>query len=273
MSEVSTDRIEAIFAAAVERLPDQRAAYVEQACGTDAALQSRVGDLLRAFDRADDVLGEAPPSVAEYPTPDRLSEAVGTQIGRYTIRRVIASGGMGTVYEAVQDNPRRAVALKVLRRGAASRRAMRRFQHEAEILGRLQHANIAHIHEAGTIDEGEGAQPFFVMELIKGRPLLERAATEKLGTRDRLALFVKVCDAAQYAHHKGVIHRDLKPDNILVDDQGEPKILDFGIARATDSDIQTTTLRTSIGELIGTVPYMSPEQVAGDPIELDTRSD
>jgi tetratricopeptide (TPR) repeat protein len=111
------------------------------------------------------------------------------------------------------------------------------------------------------------------MELVKGKPLIEIAEAKGLGTRQRLELFTKVCDAVQYAHHKGVIHRDLKPDNILVDDFGEPRILDFGIARATDSDIQATTLRTDIGQLIGTVPYMSPEQVTGDPGDLDTRSD
>jgi tetratricopeptide (TPR) repeat protein len=150
---------------------------------------------------------------------------------------------------------------------------MKRFRHEAEILGRLRHPNIAQVYDAGTFDEGQGAQPYFAMERVKGEPLHRYAESKQLSTRDRLGLFVKVCDAVQYAHHKGVIHRDLKPDNILVDDFQEPKILDFGIARVTDADIQATTLRTDIGQLIGTVPYMSPEQVSGDPSELDTRSD
>jgi tetratricopeptide (TPR) repeat protein/serine/threonine-protein kinase RIO1 len=123
------------------------------------------------------------------------------------------------------------------------------------------------------VDEGEGAQPYFAMEFVRGGPLIAHCEAQDLGTRYRRTLFVKVCDAVQYAHHQGVIHRDLKPDNILVDDHGEPKILDFGIARATDADIQATTLRTDIGQLIGTVPYMSPEQVTGDPHQLDTRSD
>jgi tetratricopeptide (TPR) repeat protein len=160
-----------------------------------------------------------------------------------------------------------------MRHAVASRAALGRFRHEAEILGRLQHPNIAQVYDAGTFDEGYGVQPYFAMEFIRGRPLLEYAEAKALGTQQRLELFVKVCDAVQYAHHQGVIHRDLKPDNILVDDLGEPKILDFGVARATDADIQVTTLRTDVGQLIGTVPYMSPEQVTGDPHQLDTRSD
>ncbi|MHC4428712.1 MAG: serine/threonine protein kinase, partial [Planctomycetota bacterium] len=194
-------------------------------------------------------------------------------IGRYETRRVIAAGGMGTVYEAVQDRPHRAVALKVMRRGATSRQAMKRFKHEAEILGRLRHPHIAQVYDAGTFDDGEGAQPYFAMELVKGRPLIEYCDDRSLETRQRLELFARVCDAVQYAHQQGVIHRDLKPDNVLVDDFGEPKVLDFGVARATGSDIQATTVQTDIGQLIGTVPYMSPEQVTGDPTELDTRTD
>jgi tetratricopeptide (TPR) repeat protein len=165
------------------------------------------------------------------------------------------------------------VALKVLQRRAASRQAMKRFQHESEILGRLRHPNIAQIYDAGTFDDGGGAQPYFAMEFVKGRPLLQYCDHHGLDTRARLELFAKVCAAVQYAHHKGVIHRDLKPDNILVDDLSEPRILDFGIAKATDTDLQVTTLQTDIGQLIGTVPYMSPEQVTGDPTEIVTRSD
>ncbi|MHC4217452.1 MAG: tetratricopeptide repeat protein, partial [Planctomycetota bacterium] len=131
----------------------------------------------------------------------------------------------------------------------------------------------AQIYEAGTFDEGHGVQPYFAMELVKGRPLPAYCESSQLGTRQRLALFARICDAVQYAHQQGIIHRDLKPDNVLVDESGEPKILDFGIARATDADIRATTLRTDIGQLIGTVPYMSPEQVTGDPSALDTRSD
>ncbi|MHC4219580.1 MAG: tetratricopeptide repeat protein [Planctomycetota bacterium] len=254
----------------------ERSSILSRTCRDDPDLKVEVESLL-----ARDVATQRPmPSQAVGPDLEptrslelREPEAPGSRIDRYEIRGTIGAGGMGTVYEAVQDHPRRLVALKLLRRDAASRSAMKRFRHEAEILGRLRHPNIAQVYDAGTFDEGQGAQPYFAMELVKGRPLLASSDAEASGTRDRLRLFVKVCEAVQYAHHKGVIHRDLKPDNILVDELGEPKILDFGIARATDSDIQVTTLRTDIGQLIGTVPYMSPEQVTGDPHELDTRSD
>ena len=180
---------------------------------------------------------------------------------------------MGTVYEAEQDRPRRKVALKVIRPGLASPQLLRRFELEAQVLGRLQHPGIAHIYEAGMADAGYGPQPFFAMELVPGRPLTEFAEAEQLGTRERLKLMARVCDAVQHAHQKGVIHRDLKPGNILVDGQGQPKILDFGVARATDADLAVTTLQTDIGQLVGTIPYMSPEQIEADPSQLDTRSD
>ena len=205
----------------------------------------------------------------EPPSPAQ----VGQHIGSYKIIEVLGRGGMGVVYLAEQDKPRRTVALKVIRPGVATPDLLKRFEHEAQILGRLQHPGIAQIHEAGTADTGSGPQPFFAMELVTGVPLTEYAEANKLGTRARLELFLKVCDAVQHAHLKGVIHRDLKPGNILVTGEGQPKILDFGVARATDADVQTTTLQTDIGQLIGTIPYMSPEQAVGDPHELDTRSD
>jgi serine/threonine protein kinase len=276
MNRQQFQRIAELFEQACELAEAERASFLSRVCRDDPDLQAEVESLL-ARDAA-----TQRPMPSRVACPDLVStrshqtpepQAPRSRIGRYEIHRMVGAGGMGTVYEAVQDHPRRLVALKVLRRDAASRSAMKRFQHEAEILGRLRHPNIAQVYDAGTFDEGEGAQPYFAMELVKGQPLLEFSESKAAGTRDRLRLFVKVCEAVQYAHHKGVIHRDLKPDNILVDELGEPKILDFGIARATDSDVQVTTLRTDIGQLIGTVPYMSPEQVTGDPHELDTRSD
>lgn len=198
---------------------------------------------------------------------------IGRTVGHYHITGVIGRGGMGVVYEARQEQPSRLVALKVINPGVTTEEMLRRFEHEAEILGRLQHPGIAHIYEAGTFDLGAGPQPFFAMEYIRGEPLTKYADRVGLGTRDRLSLMVKVCEAVEHAHQKFVIHRDLKPGNILVTEAGEPKVLDFGVARATDSDIQTTTMRTDIGQLIGTIPYMSPEQAGGDPDDLDTRSD
>ena len=195
------------------------------------------------------------------------------RLGHYRIVRKIAEGGMGAVYEAEQENPRRTVALKVIRAGFTSDELLRRFQHEAQILGRLHHPGIAQVFEAGTATTPTGSQPFFAMELVEGRPLTEYAAQEGLDVRGRLELMVLICDAVHHAHQKGVIHRDLKPANILVDARGQPKILDFGVARATDSDLRNATLQTDVGQLLGTLPYMSPEQVAADPLELDTRSD
>src|SRR5262249_16741600 len=140
-------------------------------------------------------------------------------------------------------------------------------------LGRLEHPGIARIYEAGTTEAGEGPQPFFAMELVEGRPLTKHADKERLNPRERLGLFLKVCDAGQHAHQKGVIHRDLKPGNILVDQAGQPKVLDFGVARVTAHDLHASAPGTDVGQLVGTFPYMSPEQVTGDPAQIDTRSD
>jgi len=188
---------------------------------------------------------------------------------------LIGEGGMGTVYEAEQDNPRRTVALKIVRPGLMSRSLLRRFEHEAQMLGRLQHHGIASIYDAGTDVTDEGEQPYFAMEFVNGPTITAFAAEHKLGTRQRLELLANVCDAVEHAHQKGVVHRDLKLGNILVEgnDAPQPKVLDFGIARAIDSDIQTTTQQTDVGQLIGTIAYMSPEQLAGDSSQIDTRSD
>lgn len=196
------------------------------------------------------------------------------KIGRYTIKRVIASGGMGTVYEAVQDKPRRSVAIKTMSHSVTSPSALRRFEYEAQLLARLRHPCIAQIYEAGTHDEGGTTVPFFAMEYIpNARPITEYAETKKLTSRDRLELFAKVCDAIHHGHQKGIIHRDLKPMNILVDSSGQPRIIDFGVARAIDSDMAGATQQTNVGQLVGTVQYMSPEQCDADPSDIDTRSD
>ena len=209
--------------------------------------------------------------------PEQVPHTLPKSIGRFHVKRLIASGGMGTIYEAIQDHPRRSVAVKVMKHGIASRSAMRRFEYESQVLARLRHPGIAQIYEAGTHTDPEapGAPvPFFAMEYIpSAKPITQYAAEKKLSTRQRLELFAQVCEAAHHGHQKGVIHRDLKPSNILVDPEGHPKIIDFGVARGTDSDMAVTTLQTSIGQLIGTLQYMSPEQCEADPSDLDIRSD
>ena len=193
------------------------------------------------------------------------------QLGPFLVISQIGEGAMGVVYEAEQDRPRRHVALKVLRPGLLTPAMLRRFEHEYEFLGRLQHPGIAQVYQAGIANHGHGAQPYFAMELVRGRRLDEYARLRELSLRDRLALVAEIADAVQHAHHRGVIHRDLKPANILVTEQGAPKILDFGVARAAQADFES--LQTVPGEIVGTMAYMSPEQVVGTSLELDTRSD
>jgi eukaryotic-like serine/threonine-protein kinase len=215
---------------------------------------------------------EDPTSAVAPSAPVNGAAALPSHIGRFRIIRLLGEGGMGLVYEAEQDNPRRTVALKVIRAGYADKVMLRRFDNETQALGRLQHPGIAQIYEAGTAETAFGLQPYFAMELVQGLPLREYCEAQKLNTRQRLELVAKICDAVQHAHGRGLIHRDLKPGNIVVDEEGQPRILDFGIARLTDSDGQATR-QTDLGQLIGTLAYMSPEQALGEPAEIDTRSD
>ena len=179
---------------------------------------------------------------------------------------------MGAVYEAEQENPHRTIALKVIRAGYASGEMPRRFDNDAQALGRLQHPGIAQIYEAGTAETPFGRQPYLAKELIRGQTLLDYCDPAQLGSRQWLEVMAKICDAVQHAHQRGLIHRDLKPANILVDESGQPRILDFGVARLTDADANATR-QTNVGELLGTLAYMSPEQVVADTDDVDTRSD
>lgn len=272
----------------------ERSAVLEERCGEHAGLRREVERMLRADAGADAALptGEGAAALAEELVRD-LGDGSPERIGRYRIIGEIGRGGMGVVYQAEQDDPRRRVALKVIREGFASRETQRRFRRESQLLGQLQHPGIAHVYEAGTETVDGRPIPFFAMEYIEGAPLDVHVCTAAPDRREILQLFVRICDAVQDAHQQGVIHRDLKPANILVkrestpppsgsgtasgsgtfvDTVGQPKILDFGVARITDPDPHAT-LQTHDGQLVGTLAYMSPEQLDGDPAALDSRCD
>jgi WD40 repeat protein/predicted Ser/Thr protein kinase len=280
MAEERGERLRALFDQAAELPPAERGAFLKVACGDDLGLLAEVESLLAYDAGADDEAAgflksplcrptPAPPPVAE-PATLPGAPSLPAQLGRYRVLRLLGEGGMGAVYEAEQDQPRRRVALKVIRPGLVAPPLLKRFDKEAQILGRLHHPGIASVYEAGLAEDG---RPFFAMELIDGLPLDAYARGQGLTAPARLELLARVCDAVQHAHEHGVIHRDLKPGNILVDETGQPKVLDFGVAHATDADLQTTSARTESGQLLGTLSYMSPEQVSGDPAALDQRSD
>ncbi len=265
MSDPRYERVSRLFLEASGLGPDARARFLDEECGGDGELRAEVEALLDAAD--DPIVRTAPPvetspAAAVAPPPDR--------IGSYRVIRRIGSGAMGEVLEAEQDRPRRRVALKLLRDGFESDLARRRFEVEAELLGRLRHPAIAQIHEAGTAVTARGETPFLAMELVDGVPLGDERATPA-GRRERLELFLRICDGVEHAHRQGVIHRDLKPANILISADG-PKILDFGIARTIDGLDRETLVRTEQGQLVGTPRTMSPEQARGE-VDLDTRSD
>jgi tetratricopeptide (TPR) repeat protein/predicted Ser/Thr protein kinase len=271
-------RARVIFEKLVDLPAEQRGPILAEDCDGDEELRAFVEELLANCDGGMEEFLATPAYVSDTEQPAEDVKWLPRQIGHYEIVRVVGEGGMGVVYEARQENPARTVALKVIRPGLASGHVVRRFHYEAAMLGRLQHPGIACIYEAGTaeIEAEQGPatrRSFFAMEFVHGEPLNAHASDRKLSIRERLQIVARICDAVQHAHQKGVIHRDLKPKNILVDASGQPKILDFGIARAVDASARTATWETHAGQLIGTLPYMSPEQVVGDPAEIDTRSD
>jgi len=272
--------IEDLYHAAREMDQGRRAAFLERACAGDGALRDEIESLLAQEKDAKRFM-EAPAVefAARAIAKDRAQgsgNALGTMVGKtfaqYRILERVGEGGMGIVYTAEDARLGRLVALKFLKPDPAGADSRRRFGLESQALARLQHPSIAQIYEAGAADIGFGSQPYFAMELIRGVPLREYAALHQLTSRQRLDLIAMVCDGVEHAHQRGIIHRDLKPGNILVDQSGQPKILDFGVARVTDSDVQATR-QTDVGQLIGTLAYMSPEQATGDPRVLDARSD
>ncbi|MFO0875296.1 MAG: protein kinase [Phycisphaerales bacterium] len=267
-------RAHELLRSAVEIDPSQRAAFVREACAGDAALAARVTALLSAVDRSRGFLETPALALRAEPPVDAVRPRDET-IGGYRIVGVIGVGGMATVYEAMQERPRRRVALKVMKRGLERTSALHRFQFETEVLARLKHPGIAQIFEAGAHEDRHGsAIPFFAMEYICGaRPITAHAREHALDVRERLRLFAEVCDAVQHGHLNGVIHRDLKPGNVLVDAAGHPKVIDFGIARSIDPAQAWITRQSDVGQLVGTLNFMSPEQCSAGDVLLDVRSD
>lgn len=272
-------RVEDLFNDAMDLPTEERRAFLDRACGQDSDLRAAVESLIAADDPAARYLeGPALSLVADMIPPALrpvgLESLIGRRIGDYQILGLIGQGGMGVVFEAEQSRPSRRVALKLIRTGLTSPTAVNRFDDEAQILARLSHPGIAQVYAAGTHQEGSDLIPYFAMEFIPGARSLTRYATvNQLSTEDRLNMFAAVCDAVHYGHQRGVIHRDLKPGNILVDGAGRPKVIDFGIARLSDADPRSSTRRTDLRQLVGTLPYMSPEQFAPDARNVDTRSD
>jgi len=268
---VTLPAAETIFLALADVDPGDRAAFLDARCGNDAALRRDVEALVSALDVPDDDFLDP----EKIPTLDMAAVDgplhPGTNLGNYLVLHALGSGGMGVVYAAQQDRPRRTVAIKVLRRGFRHPDILRRFEYEAEMLGRLQHPGIAQVFAFCPGDRTIPAH--LVMEMVSGLPLTDYARAQRLSIAARVGLIVKLTAAVQHAHERGVIHRDLKPANVLVGESGQPKILDFGIARATDADVQRMTMQTAHGQLMGTLAYMSPEQLRGRSADVDARSD
>ena len=267
---------ESIFAAALSKAPGaERRAFLDGACGSDDDLRRRIERLLEADDQTAGILERGPdagPTDAPGEDgPPLLPERVFA--GRFKLRQKLGEGGMGEVWVADQAAPvQRRVAVKVVRPGLDSERMLARFDQERQALALMDHPNIAKVLDAGEAD----GRPYFVMELIKGVPITDYCDRARLSPRERLALFVPVCEAVQHAHQKGVVHRDLKPSNILValyDGRPVPKVIDFGIAKATGPRLTDRSIYTEVGALIGTLEYMAPEQAELNNLDIDTRAD
>ena len=268
-------REEQIFHQALERAADQRAAFLAAACGDDVPLRQRVEVLLQAQANPGSFLQSHAPGISISPTIDQASlERPGSQIGPYKLLQQLGEGGMGVVYMAEQAEPvQRKVALKVIKPGMDSRQVIARFEAERQALALMDHVNIARVLDAGATEAG---RPYFVMELVHGVPITKYCDDNRLTPRQRLELFVPVCQAIQHAHQKGIIHRDIKPSNVMVtlyDGKPVPKVIDFGVAKATEQKLTERTLFTQYGTMVGTLEYMSPEQAEMSALGVDTRSD
>ncbi|MHC4953047.1 MAG: tetratricopeptide repeat protein [Planctomycetota bacterium] len=259
-----------IFAAALERDAGSRPAYLDAACGQDHRLRERVERLLDVHERAGSLLEHGPAQADESVDPTGPGESVGP----YKLMEEIGEGGFGVVYVAEQAEPvRRRVALKVIKPGMDTREVVSRFEAERQALALMDHPNIARVFDGGATPSG---RPYFVMELVKGVHIHDYCDRCQLPLRDRLHLFVRVCRAVQHAHQKGIIHRDIKPSNVLVaiqDGESVPKVIDFGVAKATEQPLTEATFHTRFAQMIGTPQYMSPEQAEMSALDVDTRGD
>jgi len=266
---------EAIFKAAVKLgTAAERDAYIGQACGDDPALVARLTSLLKAHSAEHAFLDALMPQYDVSIDGPAVSEGPGSIIGRYKLLERIGEGGMAVVYMAEQTEPiRRKVALKIIKLGMDTRQVIARFEAERQALALMDHPNIAKVLDAGATETG---RPYFVMELVQGVSITEYCDKNNLSTKDRLALFVQVCNAVQHAHQKGIIHRDIKPSNVMVthhNGKPVPKVIDFGIAKATNQKLTEKTLFTRYAHIIGTPAYMSPEQAELSDLDIDTRTD
>jgi WD40 repeat protein/tRNA A-37 threonylcarbamoyl transferase component Bud32 len=274
------NREEALFTLALEKPVEKRADFLDGACHGDPALRQRLEALLAAHEAPDESLPKdkdavpANKATMKLELPDVPDEAVGQTLGRYKLMERLGEGGCGVVYVAEQSVPvRRRVALKVIKLGMDTKQVVARFEAERQALAMMDHPNIAKVLDAGTTETG---RPYFVMELVRGIRITDYCDQNNLTTKERLDLFIKVCQAIQHAHQKGIIHRDIKPSNILVtlhDGVPVPKVIDFGIAKATEGRLTEATVYTQLHQFIGTPAYMSPEQAEMSGLDIDTRSD
>jgi serine/threonine protein kinase len=264
-----------IFITALEKDDaTERAAYLDQACAGDAQMRARIERLLKAHEPADSFLERGPLIGDETDNFEPSTEPPGTAIGPYKLIEPIGEGGMGSVWMAEQTEPvKRLVAVKLIKAGMDSRQVIARFEAERQALALMDHPNIARVLDGGST---HGGRPYFVMDLVKGMPITGYCDQHHLTPRQRLELFIPVCQAVQHAHQKGIIHRDLKPSNVLValyDGKPVPKIIDFGVAKAAGQELTDRTLVTGFGAIVGTLEYMSPEQAELNNHDIDTRSD
>jgi eukaryotic-like serine/threonine-protein kinase len=268
-------RLRALFEQAMDLPPAEREKFLDRQCGGDTLLRERILALIATAEQAGDFLGEVADETRESPDARlALLEGPGAWIGPYKLLELIGEGGFGTVFHAEQHEPiRRRVALKIIKLGMDTKQVIARFEAERQALAMMEHPSIARVLDAGATDSG---RPYFVMELVRGDAITTYCDENRLDIRERLDLFQQVCRAVQHAHTKGIIHRDLKPSNILVtqiDGRAVPKVIDFGIAKATSARLTEKTLFTEHRQLIGTPAYMSPEQAAMSGVDIDTRSD